>query len=91
MSKNIRVGRLAMREEGTKWVAYYAQDDTMEDAVELGSLAMVFAADIERKNQFMGLMKECVADLIEEHVGVRPAWGGTEPAPEHEKEKKKAH
>ena len=82
---NARIGRLALRQEGNNWNAYYARDDSMEGAVFLGSLCMAFATNPKRKQQFMDLMRECVADLIEEASGVRPVWGGPERAPEHER------
>jgi hypothetical protein len=79
-----QIGRLAMREEGDEWKAYYAMPDTMKDAIFLGSIKMRFVMIEERKN-FMGLMREAVSDLIEEKVGVRPVWGGPKPTPFWEK------
>jgi hypothetical protein len=76
-----------MREEGKWWVAYYALPDTMDGALELGRIAMVFAAiQKERKDEFMRLMKECVGDILEHNSGHRPEWP-YEPhlAPEHER------
>jgi hypothetical protein len=82
-----RVGRLAMREEGKWWVAYYALPDTMERALELGRVAMAFIVDQPtRKDEFMRLMKECVGDILEDNYGDRPDWPeGPHPAPEHER------
>lgn len=56
----MKVGRLAMRHEGTFWNAYYAMPDTMDGAVLLGSIAMRFVADATRRDRFMALMKEAV-------------------------------
>lgn len=82
------VGRLAMREEGTLWNAYYAMPDTMRDAIYLGGIQMRFVLDKKRKAMFMGMMKDAVADIIEERTGVRPVWPhGEQPAPEHERTK----
>jgi hypothetical protein len=81
-----QVGRLAMREEGDTWVAYYAMPGTMDGALVLGSIKMAIAANADRKQEFMALMKEAVADLIESQCGHRPVW--PEPpqaAPEHER------
>jgi hypothetical protein len=80
-----KIGRLALREEGTNWNAYYAMPGTMDGAIPLGSirLATVLGRP-ERKEAFMTLMREIVADIIEQSVGVRPTWGGPENAPEHE-------
>lgn len=81
------VGRLAMRHEGSMWNAYYALTDTMADAVFLGSIAMRFVQDKDRKDAFMAMMREAVSDIIEEETGTRPDW--PEPtghrAPEHER------
>lgn len=80
-----KIGRLALRVEGNNWNAYYARDHTMEHAIFLGSLWMGLATNLTRKQQFLDLMRECVADLIEDVAGVRPVWGGPEAAPEHER------
>lgn len=84
---SVKIGRLAMRHEGEMWNAYYALPDTMLDAVFLGSIAIRFVADSpERKTAFMGMMREAVADIIEEKTGQRPTWpDGPQPAPQHEK------
>jgi len=81
-----RIGRIALRQEGGNWTAYYAFPDTMEGAVFLGSIKLAFLkGHPERKQIFMDLMRDCLADIIEEKTGVRPIWGGAELAPEHEK------
>ncbi len=86
MSDLKKIGRLAMRQEGDNWVAYYALEDTMEGAIFLGSIVMkAVYPNKERKNAFMDMMRDIVADIIEENTGVRPEWGGAEAAPEHEK------
>ena len=87
MKKSPELGRLAMRHEGTFWVAYYALPDTMNGALELGRIAMRFIVDSpERKDAFMGMMRDAVGDLVEEMTGARPEWPD-EPrsAPEHER------
>ena len=84
-----KMGRLAMREEGSNWNAYYAMPDTMQDAIFLGSIAMRFVLDKKRKNIFMDLMRDAVSDIIEEITGERPSWpDGPQLAPEHERTKK---
>lgn len=80
-----QVGRLAMRAEGDNWNAYYAMPGTMDGALPLGSIKLAFVQTPERKQIFMDLMREAVGDMIEAQVGVRPEWGGDEPAPEHER------
>ena len=83
---SMKVGRLAMRREGLWWNAYYALTDTMDGAIPLGSVSMRFVETQERRDAFIGFMREAVSDLIEETSGVRPTWPeGTQPAPEHEK------
>lgn len=81
MKDHQQIGRLAMREEGDLWNAYYAMPDTMKDAIFLGSIKMRFVAIEGRKNTFMNLMREAVADLIEEELGARPVWGDPKSAP----------
>jgi len=84
--ESIQVGRLALRQEEGNWNAYYAKKDTMEGAALLGSIKMaLIVLNEKRKWAFMDLMRECVADLIEEETGTRPKWGGPERAPEHER------
>jgi hypothetical protein len=80
-----QVGRLALRVEGSLWVAYYALPDTMDGAVFLGSIRMQFVIDKVRMEAFKAMMIAAVSDLIFEHHGVRPDWSGTRPAPEHER------
>ena len=83
---DFKIGRLAMRHEGANWNAYYALPGTMDGAIFLGSIAMRFVENVERKNAFMDMMREAVADLIEEQTGQRPTWPeGAQPAPEHER------
>lgn len=74
-----------MRVEGKLWVAYYALPDTMAGALFLGSIQMRFVRDEDRKQTFMDLMKEAVADIIEEKTGKRPDWTAPHSAPEHER------
>lgn len=83
----VKVGRLAFREEGDLWVAYYAKPDTMDGALYLGSVRMaIITREPKRKEQFIGLMREAVADVLEDRTGVRPKWPeGIQPAPEHER------
>jgi hypothetical protein len=83
---DVKIGRLAMRQEGVNWVAYYAMPDTMHGAIYLGSILMSIVSRPKRKEEFMSLMRNVVADLIEERTGVRPTWpDGPQPAPEHER------
>lgn len=85
MKDHHQIGRLAMREEGDEWKAYYAMPDTMKDAIFLGAIKLRFVAIEKRKLAFMDLMREAVGDLIEDDVGIRPVWGGPKTAPFWEK------
>ncbi len=86
MSGPTQVGRLAMRQEGENWVAYYAMPDTMEGAIFLGAIHMgAVRKNQKRKLEFMTMMREVVADILEETTGVRPTWDEPHLAPEHER------
>lgn len=81
-----QIGRLALRQEGGNWNAYYALTDTMNDAVYLGSIRMAaVTGHPERKQLFMEMMRDIVSDIIEKETGTRPTWGGPKSAPEHER------
>ena len=86
--RRVQIGRLALRVEGDKWVAYYAMEGTMSEAIELGSIASGIVSNNEqRKQAFMDLMREIVADLIENATGQRSTWNAPIDAPLHEREK----
>lgn len=80
------VGRLALRQHDDWWVAYYGLPETMDLAIKLGSIRIggVVGND-KNKKAFINLMREMVADLIEEETGERPIWGDPQSAPEHER------
>lgn len=80
------IGRLAMRQEGNTWNAYYGLPDNIEDPVFLGSICMsAVVNNPDRKAAFMEMMRDIVSDIIEEETGVRPTWTGPVGAPEHER------
>lgn len=84
MSK--RVGRVAFREEGDRWVACYALNDTMKEALFFGAIALgAVQKDEGVKGRFIALMRDLVANAIEQRFGVRPQWREPETAPEHER------
>jgi hypothetical protein len=81
-----QIGRLAMRQEGGNWNAYYALPDSMEKPIFLGSIRMgAITKNRERKEAFMDMMRDIVSDIIEDETGHRPTWGGPTSAPEHER------
>ncbi len=80
------IGRLAMRHEGNLWNAYYALPNTMDGALLIGSIAMAAVTENKRrKDAFMKMMSDFVADILQEKVGVRPDMSDVHAAPEHEK------
>lgn len=84
MSKQI--GRLAYREEGLMWNAYYALPGTMDGALHLGGIKMTLVLREDRKQQFMELMQEAFSDMTEELWGQRATFpDAPQRAPEHER------
>lgn len=80
-----QMGRLALRVEGTWWVAYFARPETMDDAAELGRIRMTLVMDKDRKAEFMALMQHCVTSIFKER-GVIAEWPNKPvSAPEHER------
>jgi PRTRC genetic system protein C len=85
-AEGMQVGRLAMRVEGNFWGAYYAQAGSMEGAVPLGTIGMgIVSRDETKRDRFFNLMRDAVADFIEDKTGQKPTWGVEERAPEHER------
>lgn len=85
----IPAGRLAMRIEGEYWIAYFAELDTMEQAIVLGSIKLsLITNNPDRKQAFVDLMQGCLNDAIEAATGHAPSrWGAVRDAPEHERSK----
>jgi hypothetical protein len=82
----MKIGRLALRQEGADWNAYYALPDTMEGARPLGSIKLsIVMANPALKAGFMTLMREVVADLVQRRTGLKLDWRAPEVAPEHER------
>ena len=84
--KLVEMGRLAFREEGEYWNAYFARQETMDDAILIGSIRMSVALrhrDI--KKQFMNLMLATFDEVCQEVVGRKPEWRDPVTAPEHER------
>lgn len=85
MDGKVKIGRVALREEGEMWNAYYALPDTMDDAIFLGSIKIAAVkSNPERKEEFIALMRGVIGDLIKEQTGFAPSWK-LESAPEHER------
>jgi len=78
--------RLALRVEGSMWVAYIAQSETMEGAHLLGSIRMaIIQSSPERKAEFMRLMEESMGAVLREALGTEITFGEPHGAPEHER------
>lgn len=84
-----KVGRIAFRVEGDFWNVYFAQSDTMEDSLLLGTIRMSIVEEFPaRKQQLMDLMRAVVSDMIGSIVKQAPVvWKEPVPAPEHERSK----
>lgn len=83
---HVQVGRLALREEGAFWNAYWAGAESMKESILLGSILMAVVVKSEAvKQRFMGTMREALGEAIFQEFGIRPVWGGPEKAPEHER------
>ena len=87
MTKEMHVGRLALRQEGNWWNAYYAlRMDSMDGAIHLGSIAMqAVATNPEVKQAFMSTMRLVVAEIVKDATGITPKWKAPRPAPESER------
>jgi hypothetical protein len=85
-SDALQVGRLAFRREGERVHAYWARTETMDGAVWIGSI-LVSVCDAEPAvwDGFKNLMRDAFSGVVFQDMGIRPAWGGEQPAPEHER------
>lgn len=96
MNKMKQIGRIAIRQEGLWWNAYYRlphEEETKngadaEDAapILLGSIRFSAIRDnVGRRQAFIKIMREIVDDLLEELFGTRAHWPGPTPAPNEDK------
>jgi hypothetical protein len=86
MVNKVVAGRLAMRQEGEWWNAYYVMNDTMSGALHLGSINMRLVIDNEeRKEMFLEFMRNIGASIINEVTGQIPEWTEATLAPDHER------
>lgn len=79
----LQVGRLKAREEGPWWVFRY--EISADTEVELGRVHMATVDAPARREQALDLFREISADIIQAATGIRPTFGGEQPAPEHER------
>ena len=86
MSEKVQIGRLALRVEGDWWVAYAAQTDTMDGAIDLGRIRMSLAQHQDVKQRFMTTMRAAFAEALKAATGHEALWlDAIQPAPEHER------
>jgi hypothetical protein len=82
----VEVGRLAFRVEGEFWNAYATPGrNSMEGAVQLGSIRMNLARDSLVKESFMATMQMAVSVVVRDATGTDPTWGALKTAPERER------
>ncbi|RKZ15792.1 hypothetical protein DRQ53_07965 [bacterium] len=81
-----KLGRLSLRVEGPRWVAYFAQDNSRDDAVEIGSILMsIVGRSKQCKENFRELMQLAMVDVIFAATGHEAEWGEPTVAPECER------
>jgi hypothetical protein len=82
-----QIGRLALRDEGEFWVAYFARSqDSMDGAIKLGSIRMsIVRGDRQMKQRFMELMQISYEQAVIDVTGQIPTWGKPTAAPENER------
>jgi hypothetical protein len=86
MMRRQGVGRIAFRVEGEWWNAYWTpRQDSMNEAVHLGSVRMALAVAPDVKASFMDAMKQAFTVATKEALGVAPEFGGAVRAPERER------
>jgi hypothetical protein len=81
-----QLGRLAFRREGDNVNAYWAQTETMAEAMLLGSISVVICdRQVGIFDRFKDLMRDVMSEATFQATGVRPVWDGEHKAPEHER------
>ncbi len=82
---SIKTGRIAFRQEGEFWNAYWAETSTMNDAIHIGSIRMsIVIGNDDARQAFIDLVTKNVGEILEDMFGVDPAWTEQQ-APEHER------
>ena len=81
------IGRLALREEGDFWNAYWApRTDTMEGALLLGSIRLsVVKPNAEVYDLFVETMRKAFSGVVADITGHEPTWSDPRGAPETER------
>lgn len=76
--------RLAIRSEGEYVNAYFADLDTMDGAILLGSIKRNIA-EAGMFDSWRLLMQESLAVMVQHAIGERPEYDEPQAAPEHER------
>jgi hypothetical protein len=85
MPKKIEIGRLALRQEGEWWNAYWAPNQhNMTGSVLMGTIRLNLVKGAT-KEHFIALMCEAFSKVTEDIVGQTPEWTTPHPAPENER------
>lgn len=86
MSKKTEVGRLALRVEGGWWNGYWApRQDSMDGAIQIGSVRFGLAQNPVVKQAFIDLMTTAFGAAVADATGLETTWGVPVAAPEHER------
>lgn len=74
--KQVDIGRLSMRVNGDKWVAYYVASikGGFEDRIWLGEVHINAVRTDARRERVLALFREIVSDVVEDAAGIRPSW-----------------
>ena len=80
------LGRLALRQEGEFWNAYWAPQSTMAGAILLGAIRLsLVPPGSETHRGFRALMQSAFDAIVEEKTGQTPTWSEPQIAPEAER------
>lgn len=84
---DMEIGKVAYREIGSRWVAYYTlTHDGKTTTIQLGSIQLRICRQLpKRKEEFKILMRDIAWDIIEDITGMRPTSHGETVAPESER------
>jgi hypothetical protein len=81
----MEIGRLALRQEGEWWKAYWAPHlYDFEGAVLLGTIRMSLTKGVV-KEHFIKVMCEAFNVMVKDTTGQEPVWGEPHSAPENER------
>lgn len=83
--ESFQIARIAFRQEGDMWVAYFAKNDTMKGAVVMGSIHMKLIGYKDIQEIFMDTMRNAVALVHHEASGRGIEFGKVVPGPESER------